>query len=93
MERHFDFWHIEAAHVANRKWAASSLQPHADTDFSMNSLIVSFRKSCRLQPPSNLSPGCGRWTRPRGWYSQMHQKAVPTSLEQRLPEGFYCEKG
>lgn len=40
--------------------------PHADTFFPMNSLIVSFPKSCRLQPPDPVFPGCGLWTQPRG---------------------------
>lgn len=57
-----------AVHVAKTTWAASSPpQPHAGHKaFPMNSLIVSFPKSCRLQPPGPMFPGCGLWTRPRG---------------------------
>lgn len=56
-----------AVHVAKTTWPASCPpKPHADTVFPMNSLIVSFPKSCRLQPPGPMFPGCGLWTRPRG---------------------------
>lgn len=71
MERHSDFWHDRRRHIGpravpKRHGHRHRPQPHADTAFPMNSLIVSFPKSCRLQPPGPMFPGCGLWTRPRG---------------------------